>query len=66
MFKRCPHTILDGNIRAIVPYFFHFLATHQFPDGRGRVYQPSKLLKVFDIWYGIYDEIRPKKGKEDV
>ena len=61
--KRCPHTYLSADVRALVPYFFHFVATYQYPDGRGRLYQPVKMLNVFDAWFPIYQELTKKPDK---
>ena len=63
MLKRCPQSILDGNIRSLVPYFFHYLASSEYPDGRGRLYQPTKMLFMFDVWAGIYRELTKPKEK---
>ena len=57
---RCPRSILDRSIRELVPFFFHFMNTNQFPDGKGRLFQPTKLIQVFDMWYGIYIDLKPK------
>jgi hypothetical protein len=65
MLKRCPRAILNSNITSLVPYFFSFINSHQYPDGRGRLFQPIKMLKVFDIWAGIYYDNESSKRKAD-
>lgn len=65
---RCPRvSLLDTSVSRIVPYFYHWLASDfmVFPDGRGRYYQPKKLLNAFDILLEIRNrEIEIEKEKD--
>jgi hypothetical protein len=38
-----------------LPYFFHWKATGfmAYPDGRGRMYQPAKLLEAFSVCHSV-------------
>lgn len=49
--KRCPRSILKEHVSRIVPYFYRYVASNyaQFPDGRGLIYQPKKLISAFDV-----------------
>jgi hypothetical protein len=61
---RCPRAICDANIRGLVPYFWHYANTNQYPDGRGRLFQPVKMIAVFDLWMPVWTEARKKWMKE--
>jgi hypothetical protein len=60
--KRCPRATLDSNIISLVPYFYHYIKTNQYPDGRARFLQPVKLLMVFDIWEKLLHNLEKKYG----
>lgn len=50
--KRCPvKFVSDSSTNRMLPYFWHWKATNnmQYPDGKGRYEQPSKLLEAFSI-----------------
>jgi len=48
--QRCPRTAKEGY--ALLPYYYAYKNSNglQYPDGRGRWYQPKKLVEAFDIW----------------
>lgn len=51
-YKRCPRALsLDQWMLIFMPYFWHWKATqyHRYPDGRARIYQPSKMLEALDV-----------------
>jgi hypothetical protein len=59
MLHRCPAWALrDVSIQSLLPYFFHWRATEftQFPDGCGRIMQPSMLLEAFSIMNTVAQE----------
>ena len=56
LLSRCPRALSKTTTSSItVPYFFHWKATGftQYPDGRGRLFQPAKLLEAFNICHAI-------------
>jgi hypothetical protein len=48
---------------ALVPYFVRYLETGEYPDGRGRLYQPAQLLQLFSLWTSLYNSIKEKAAK---
>jgi hypothetical protein len=59
---------LGGDVARVVPYFFNWVHSEfrEFPDGRGRYFQPKKLLAAFDIMSAVRAQERepaePAKG----
>lgn len=50
--KCCPVRFSNNTaIDRFLPYFWNWIDTNamSFPDGRGQIYQPSKLLEAFSI-----------------
>lgn len=57
-YKRCPQSVFaDYSIVRLCQYFFHWKSTEymQFPDGRGRYFQPSIMLDAFSIMARVSD-----------
>ena len=46
---RCPRALGSEYSSLLLPYFFEFLKTGQWPDGRGRLYQQLKLMAAFGL-----------------
>ena len=49
---RCPVVMAnDQAVNLILPFFFHWKATNymMFPDNKGRIYQPVKMLEAFTL-----------------
>lgn len=65
MLKRCPaKEANDPSVSRLLPFFFHWRATSysQFPDGRGRLFQPQKMLDAF----GVCNSIATRCEKEEI
>lgn len=65
---RCPHvSLFDISVSRILPYFYHWIASEfmAFPDGKGRYYQPKKILSAFDILLSVKNRETLKERKED-
>jgi hypothetical protein len=63
--KQCPMVMLQNkNIGRLLPFFFHFKGTEhtQYPDGRGRIFQPVILLEALNIC-GV---VAARKDKEEM
>ena len=66
-FHRCPKTYITRDAARLVPYFFDWIRNPQsfaWPDGRGRIYQPVKLVKSFEILLRYYIELKPKEDPD--
>ena len=53
---RCPRVILAGHeIARVAPYFFNWINSEyrEYPDGRGRYFQPSKMVEAFEILLSV-------------
>ena len=58
---RCPRSISDSKL---LPYYFDWKRTNQWPDGRAYMYQPIKLITFFDIldwFFEKHESIRKEK-----
>jgi hypothetical protein len=64
--RRCPRAILKEHVSRIVPYFYRFINSDfmEYPDGRGMIYQPKKLVNAFDILTSIYQKEKKKNAKD--
>ena len=51
IMRRCPHALLDDNIQFVLPFFYSYRKSEgtAWPDGRGRLFQPIKLVMAFDV-----------------
>jgi len=48
--KRCPAaTSREPLIARLLPYFYRYKATNEYPDGRGRIEQPEMLTDALDL-----------------
>jgi len=47
----------------LLPLFFNWRASKQWPNGKGFYYQPLRLKMAFDILSDWYDE-RAKNGEQ--
>lgn len=71
--NRCPRAIADGSrwVYDLLPYFFDYFNGLQhglnvWPDGRGRIFQPHKLVQAFDLLTAEYlAATKPKEGKKE-
>lgn len=53
---RCPRVILaNRNISRVAPFFMSWVNSgfQEYPDGRGRYYQPLVLLEAFEILLSV-------------
>ena len=57
---QCPRTISDDY--GLIPYFNAYRNSEglAWPDGRGRLYQPVKLVTAFDILGFYFNKFEPK------
>lgn len=64
--QRCPRAF-SGN-RYLLPYFYAYRNSNnlQWPDGRGRLYQPKKLVDAFDIWSFYFRKLEEAETKKVV
>jgi hypothetical protein len=53
--SRCPRAIADFRL---LPFFQEYQNKGTWPDGRGRLYQPVKLILAFDILRGYYQRAK--------
>lgn len=56
LFKKCVRAEAKTlTSSSTLPYFFHWKATGfiAYPDGRGRMYQPAKLLEAFAVCHAV-------------
>lgn len=49
--SRCPRATADFRL---LPFFKEYQKTGNWPDGRGRLFQPIKLILAFDLLRGYY------------
>lgn len=61
--RRCPRAMVrDGNVSALLPFFWDYQQDRRcWPDGRGRMFQPVKLSKAFQLMQKYVSE-RPTGG----
>lgn len=64
--QRCPRTVNEN--RHLLPYFYAYRNSHNlaWPDGRGRLYQPKKLVDAFDIWSFYFNKLEEDKANKAV
>ena len=51
---RCPRALVNPEVQRLLPYFFDYYGALSnglslWPDGKGRLWQPKKLIQAFDI-----------------
>jgi hypothetical protein len=56
----------DKNVNRFLPFFWHWKTTsyQQFPDGRGRYYQPSKLLEALTMCANLSAKQEQKEAEK--
>jgi hypothetical protein len=60
---RCPRAIVTPDLALIIPYFVDYVSALPrpiYPDGRTRLFQPTKLINLFAVWLKLYKEIKAK------
>lgn len=64
--QRCPRAVNENY--ALLPYFYAYRASNnlQWPDGRGRLYQPRKLVFAFDVWSFYFNKLESNKADKAV
>lgn len=64
--SRCPRAYHENE--ALLPYFYAYRTSNnlQWPDGRGRLYQPIKLVMAFDIWSFYFNKFDNENAKRAV
>ena len=52
----------------LLPYFYAYRNSNglAWPDGRGRLYQPSKLVIAFDLWSFYFNKFESQRIKKNV
>jgi len=62
MVHRCPRCIQDSSL---IPYFIAWKNSQYiaYPDGRGRIFQPRKLIQAFDILAYYWDKFESQRIK---
>jgi hypothetical protein len=58
---RCPRAIASFRL---LPFFIEHYKSGAWPDGRGRLYQPIKLIMAFDILRGYYQRAAVNYGSK--
>ena len=64
---RCPRATITPDLLFYIPYFLDYvinLPRPLYPNGKTRLYQPAKLLKLFSIWLKIYRQIERKQSEQ--
>jgi hypothetical protein len=60
---RCPRAIVTPDLVLAIPYFVDYISSLPravYPNGRPRLYQPAKLIRLFSLWSKLYNEIKAK------
>jgi hypothetical protein len=50
----CPHFSITSDIKRLLPLFYRYLKTDEYPDKRGIIDQNVKLIECFDIMSSLY------------
>jgi len=55
--QQCPRAVADGF--NLLPYYLAYRNSNyiSWPDGRGRLYQPVKLIIIFDIFNFYWNKL---------
>lgn len=49
-YKRCPSAYTKESwIYELLPYYYRYKVTNEYPDKQGRIYQPVKLLEALEL-----------------
>jgi len=61
---RCPRCIQDASL---LPYFIAWKNSNYtaYPDGRGRLYQPRKMIQAFDVLSFYYEKFEAQRIKRN-
>lgn len=64
---QCPNSMIDDEFSRLIPYFYVWLNSEftVYPDGRGRYYQPVKLLQAFELLLKVKQTNEKKKVKDE-
>ena len=62
-FKRCVHKSVS-DFTKILPFYIEYFKYGVFPDRKGRIFQPIKLLESFTILDNVFDTFIRKQEKE--
>ena len=62
----CPRAMLGGDVPRLLPFFSAYRNSNSlaWPDGRGRYYQPCKLIEAFDLWSYYFNKFETKAIKD--
>lgn len=57
---------MDTEVNRFLPFFWHFKATNytMYPDGKGRLNQPSKLLEAVQLSMAIVNKREEYEAKK--
>lgn len=69
VFYRCVRKSV-GKMSRLIRYYLEYRKYGVYPDGRGRLFQPIKLLNLFDILENLFNrqeenEIKAEYGNRD-
>jgi len=64
--KECPAKMNNASVNRFLPFFWHWKATNymNFPDGKGRYYQPSVLLEAFSLCANLSGKQEQKEAEK--
>ena len=64
--KECPAKMNNTSVNRFLPFFWHWKSTNyiSFPDGRGRYYQPTKLLEAFSLAANLSNKQEIKEAEK--
>ncbi len=62
--RRCPRAVAKND--HLLPYFLEYKRSNYiaWPDGKGRYYQPVKLIQAFDIFSYYFNKFESKQLEE--
>ena len=64
ILNKCPVKIfLIDYVNRFIPYFFEWKNRGEYPDARGRIFQPTKLINAFGICNMVVMEREEKEAK---
>ena len=62
--KQCPAKLaMSPTVVYLLPYFFYWKATNQYPDAGAIIEQPVNLRYAFDLMLRIWNRIEHDKAK---
>jgi hypothetical protein len=65
ILKQCPRAIMCRDVTVFISHFYRYIQNLSFPDGQPAIKQPKKLILLFNIWSGIYSELKEQERKKN-